>query len=233
MEIIYCSSCIECQTLNDDTYYFKFHKQAIDFLDYACRFYEEKNLYRGGNNMEVIINFGGFYETLHGTALDNIIENPFQDDNGEIPADFYEAAVIDYEAAKKDYCKAFIDFINETLKIKLKFKELISPKEYNFSTDRIAAEITETDYKKVVKFVKKEYADDLEAEILDATTAKSGYIPFYTAEELKADKSLFCQMCFDVLLRWDLDANEWNDYFDVNYLYELGFRNGYVKYENF
>ena len=85
----------------------------------------------------------------------------------------------------------------------------------------------------MVKFVKKEYTEDLEAEILDATTAKSGYIPFYTAGQIKADKSLFCQICFDVLFRWDLDANEWNDYFDVNYLYELGFRNGYVKYENF
>ena len=124
MEIIYCSSCIECQTLNDGTYYCKFHKQAIDFLDYACRFYEEKNIYRGGNNMEVIVNFGGFYETQHGAALDNIIENPYQDNDGEIPADFYEAAVIDYPAAKKDYCQAFIDFINETLKIKLEFKGL-------------------------------------------------------------------------------------------------------------
>ena len=183
--------------------------------------------------MEVVINFGGFYETQHGAALDNIIENPFQDDDGEIPTDFYEAAVIDYEAVKKDYCKAFIDFINETLKIKLKFKELISPKEYNLATDRIAAEITESDYKKVVKFVEKEYSEDLEAEILDATTAKSGYIPFYTAEELKADKSLFCQICFDVLLKHDIDKAAWNDYFDVNYLYELGSRNEYVKYENF
>ena len=181
--------------------------------------------------MEVIINFGGFYGTEHGAALDNIIENPYQDDNGEIPADFYEAAVIDYPAVKKDYCKAFIDFINETLKIKLKFKELISPKEYNFATDRIAAEITESDYKKVVKFVEKEYADDLEAEILDATTAKSGYIPFYTAKEIKADKSLFCQICFDVLLNNDINEAVWLDYYDINYLYELGFHNEYVKYE--
>ena len=52
--------------------------------------------------MEVIINFGGFYETQHGAALDNIIENPYQDDDGGIRTDFYEAAVIDYEAAKKD-----------------------------------------------------------------------------------------------------------------------------------
>lgn len=233
MEIIYCSSCVECQALNDGTHYCRFHKQVIHFLDYACRFYEEKNFYGGGNNMEVIINFGGFYGTEHGAALDNIIENPFQDDDGEIPSDFYEAAVIDYPAVKKDYCEAFIDFINETLEIKLKFKELISPKEYNFSTDRIAAEITETDYEKVVKFVKKYYADDLEAEILDAATPKSGYIPFYTVDQIKADNSLFCQICFDVLLKQDIDGAAWSYYFDVNYLYELGFRNGYVKYENF
>ena len=181
--------------------------------------------------MEVIINFGGFYDTNHSAALDNIIENPYQDDNGEIPADFYEAAVIDYPAVKKDYCKALIEFIDETLKIKLKFKELISPREYNFSTDRIAAEITETDYEKVVKFVKKEYADDLEAEILDAATPKSGYIPFYTDDQIKADKSLFCQICFDVLLKYDINGAAWNDYFDENCLYELGFRNEYVKYE--
>ena len=85
----------------------------------------------------------------------------------------------------------------------------------------------------MVKFVKKEYADDLEAEILDVATPKSGYIPFYTVDQIKADKSLFYQICFDVLLRWDLDAKEWRDYFDVNYLYELGCRNAYVKYENF
>ena len=183
--------------------------------------------------MEVIINFGGFYGTQHGAALDNIIENPYQDDDGEIPADFYEAAVIDYPAAKKDYCKAFIDFINETLKIKLEFKGLINPKEYNFATDRIAVEITEADYKKVVKFVKKEYADDLEAEILDAATPKRWYIPFYTVDQIRADKSLYCQICFDVLFKYDIDGAAWNDYFDENYLYELGFRNEYVNYENF
>ena len=68
---------------------------------------------------------------------------------------------------------------------------------------------------------------------MDATTAKSGYIPFYTVKQIKADKSLLCQMCFDVLFKYDIDGAAWNDYFDVNYLYELGFRNEYVKYENF
>ena len=181
--------------------------------------------------MEVILNFGGFYETEHGGLIDTIIEDSsLTDCNGNLAPDFYEKSEIDYTTAKKDYCKHFCNFVGEMLDIKLKFNELVSPKEYNFMTDRIFATITKKDVAKVIKYTKENYTEELEAVILEAATEKSGYIPFYTAKELRADKELLLQCCLDVLFEQELTENEWRCYFDNHYLYELGCRNKYVEY---
>ena len=150
-------------------------------------------------NKVINIPFCGFYCSWYDSELDSIIEREVDyrcDTSNEycvhIPeneysdilyrfADFREAHI---EIARK-YVDRFNDFLCEELNIdqgfSLEFEKLESPREYNFSTDRIFAFIPE---EKVNELFDNVNQGDLAAAIKDHFTPRSGFIPFYSDDVL-------------------------------------------------
>lgn len=135
--------------------------------------------------LEIEIPFPGFYNS----ALDMMIEYEIltmfdfegTGDTDLVPEDFHmkycghNGAV----AVAKLYAEAFNDYLDTEfdIKIDLPFKEMTSPKEYNYSTDRLFCEISEQDIKKLVKLVSNKRLQEV---ITARFTSCSGFVSSYS-----------------------------------------------------
>lgn len=129
------------------------------------------------------IPFTGFYETSHSAALDDCVEQFFQYDdhgNSNIPDDMhfstnYHSWFIAYAT---NYADAFNEFFKDEIGIDLglEFESLESPKEYNFTTDRIfchiGAEALQRLYDKVT-------TESLSKRVEARFTSRDGFASFY------------------------------------------------------
>jgi hypothetical protein len=149
--------------------------------------------------MEVKIPFSGFYESDHDKILDDAFEGIFQNDQGDIHEyaqgqdegerdNRLTTAYFDVDWGKvraeyvKAYTEAFTRQLNDDLKhkglqITLTYKAMESPREYNFTTDRIFAEISLADVKKLYRLVDKAKFSKY---LKDHFTSYDGFISFYS-----------------------------------------------------
>lgn len=168
----------------------------------------------------IILNFGGFYYSHHSELIEEMI-NTYYSDEDDIPD-------LDYRAIHADYSRYLVEFINEEIEINLRYTGLISPKYYNYTTDKIAVNVTKKDIKAIKKYISSEYSeDDIKAYIIDVTTEKSGYIPYYTYDEIMADDYLLIQCYFDLYFADNDFLNSWLQYYDMNKVYEMLYKKDY------
>jgi hypothetical protein len=165
-----------------------------------------KNIY------ETSINFGGFYETLHSEAVDNAVatELNYFDENNEID---YEALsdFSDWKTAQKEYGKEWIKKFNETFGTTITFINIDSPREYNFETDSIMANVSDNDIKILISYINEcDIKDNLFEAIDKATTSRDGYMAFYTKREffLKENRCLLIEKIIDTVLDYEFDGND-------------------------
>jgi hypothetical protein len=141
------------------------------------------------------IPFLGFYETVHDNAIDRAIESLFEDDNGDCNSDlinhFYSSNCIDSEKVRTEYAKDYVQAFAIATKLQLTFDELISPREYNFQSDRIFVDITPESISKLFASVDK---DVLSQYIKEEYTSRSGFISYYSPD----------------LNEWPADVTEWD-----------------------
>jgi hypothetical protein len=160
--------------------------------------------------MKTTIKFGGFYASIHQAIIDNYLESFFDDDE-----DYYQ--LMDYKAIHQDYIEQFIplleDHIKETYNIDIKLSNLSlwSPKEYNFETDEIIADI-DRPYTLIDTF--RTHKDFLEY-LKEATKSYDGFISFYTYESAWNNKN-------DILPIYIFSyvIDKWQES-DENYFYTL------------
>lgn len=107
---------------------------------------------------EILINFGGFYNSIHEAQIESQFE-ACED-------------CIDVEAQDRDYTKTQINYSKEYLKkmeqflfdnkieTKFNFVRIESPRQYNFETDKIVVNILKKHQKSIVNFVNNKF--DLE-----------------------------------------------------------------------
>ena len=156
------------------------------------------------NKTKFLIDFGGFYHSIHSDEIDNRIQY------FEINED-----KVNYKETCNSYCIEFIDSVNDMLELELKFIQIDSPKFYNFTTDKIEAEINENDFNKL----KDTYLNS--NEFIDYVNENSksydGFISFYNGfnEVIKEDEILL-QYMFNYILKEYADEIE-------NYVFELDF----------
>ena len=133
----------------------------------------------------VTINFGGFYNTWHEDCIERAVAMMLDCDDhntGEIDSDkLHDTATAEnWQQAHKQYCIEYINKLNEKLDTEIIFKSLDSPREYNFKTDVILADIAHKDSLKLFEYIKE---NDLKSEVIElieqATTSRDGYSPFY------------------------------------------------------
>lgn len=111
--------------------------------------------------IEIELPFAGFYESLHDHNLEDAIEQHFTydyelDQERELPNEYDEArwnADIDWDKIQKDYAKAYVEAFGEEFGLDLEFADMTSPKYYNFSTDRVFANIPIDQLNKIRKEV--------------------------------------------------------------------------------
>lgn len=147
-------------------------------------------LFMNQTKVQAIIPFAGFYESWHSEAIDNAINRVFEDISGEPNTTLVDKAFNCtnykqiFEAYAKEFTKAFKHELNAKLEynkpIRCKFIELVSPREYNFSTNKIIAEFD-------LEFMQwlldaKVYRDRFERLCRDELTSRSGFISFYNPD---------------------------------------------------
>lgn len=97
------------------------------------------------NNRQTTIPFSGFYYSLHDSELDRALEFMFTNDRGDPYPGLVERAfdLVNWRAVHFEYAKRFAENFATTFELEtLKFSDLVSPKFYNFETDRIFCEIS-------------------------------------------------------------------------------------------
>ena len=167
------------------------------------------------NKTKFLINFGGFYHSIHSDIIDYKLEPCLQWGDEETENQESYDFNINWKATYNDYSKNYIEELNEILQLNLKFIKINSPKFYNFETDKIEAEINENDFNKLkdTYLNSREFIDYVN----EASKSRDGFTSFYNGfnEVIKEDE-IFLQYMFDYILK------EYSDDIE-NYIHEMDF----------
>jgi hypothetical protein len=146
--------------------------------------------------METIINFGGFYHSIHSALIEDVVKNLICTDyEDKFDQKMYDQ--FNWEKAHEKYCIEYLDkfedWLTDELELKdtpkIEFKELISPRYYNYTTDKIEASISEENSKEIKNaLLLSEYAAEFAQYVAERTTSAPGYISFYTYKEVMQNK---------------------------------------------
>ena len=149
------------------------------------------------------LNFGGFYHSEHSEAIENNIESYG-----------YDWEEVDYKKTHINYCKEYLNRLNSELEINLKFIQLDSPREYNFTTDKIVSSISNKDFKTLLDaYDTKELFNYIE----EHSKSRDGFHSFYSGyAAVKKEKDIFLQYLFDYILQY-----ESFDFYDLEFEIEL------------
>ena len=145
------------------------------------------------NKLESTIPFDGFYESSISADIDHQIGQQIEwdcdiydlnEDEQQVLEDSYLSINRSYfyNQIAEDYTNFYIDALNERLKgfeLKATYKCFTSPREYNFTTDRIFIEIEENHAIDFIKYIIKNYKKELEKKIQDRFTSRSGFWSHY------------------------------------------------------
>lgn len=127
--------------------------------------------------METTVPFSGFYGTIHHHAIMDRYEvgDDVDVDEGE-GKKRYDEYLKNYKEEEINYCREYTKNFSELIGIPLTFKEMTSPREYNFMTDRIFAEISADDVEKMKKAVDPAI---IRALVKKKFTSLDGFCSFY------------------------------------------------------
>ncbi len=142
------------------------------------------------------IPFDGFYESCSGERVEEALglsdsdyeyykdENPKKDDESDndyarrIDDHFQELRdKADYGSMQNEYCAEYVKKFAEDNNIKLEFETLQSPREYNFTTDRIFCYISVEEVARLLSIVDRE---KLAALIKEKFTSRDGFMSHYS-----------------------------------------------------
>jgi hypothetical protein len=139
------------------------------------------------NPMITTIPFAGFYNTMHDAQIDDALEQMISDSSGchSISDRIAEEIWMHVQTPMTQYTRKFVDSFNlqlnaETdLNIRLEWESVSSPREYNFSTDRIFATISFSDFQAMFNRVDKAILSEV---CRKSFTSCSGFISHYSPD---------------------------------------------------
>ena len=139
--------------------------------------------------MIIQIPFSGFYESWYSDELNSVEEREveyFCEENDDIDKDWLANEMWRFQDIRKAevaICPAYVDAFNDhmfetfDLQLGLTFSDMSSPKEYNFTTDRIFAHISE---EKALELYQSVGMQLLAKTIKERFTSCDGFISFYS-----------------------------------------------------
>lgn len=175
-------------------------------------------------NTIAFIPFDGFYQSRHDAALDHMLEIEAEEGNFDFDDDYQN---IDFATAHQNYAKEYAELVINELEIDAKFESLDSPQFYNYSSDRVFIELTESQTKDLINKVLNDQENrEFFSELLkDRFTSCDGFISSYSNNiidwiaKLQNNKELdhnelgiILQVAF-----YDVDFNELQDDFVEDY----------------
>jgi hypothetical protein len=140
------------------------------------------------------IPFMGFYDTLHDSQYEDAINIMFSDHDTGYNFDPHGLDPWNYSDSSyfmEEYSKAYVEEFASEFNLKLTFDDLSSPREYNFTTDRIFAEIADSDIKRVLDGFNR---DNFAKFVRSKFTSYDGFISYYNPD----------------LNEWGSDLDEWD-----------------------
>ena len=165
----------------------------------------------------VVLNFGGFYGSIHSDLIDTELENILETEDLE-----YDqiCGYIDFKAIHLEYSKRLVLDFNDNFDLNLKFEQLIQPREYNFTTDIIIVDMAFQDYNYLFLDTNQ---DKLNHKITKATTNRDGYSAFYNYSEMLDEPQFIAEFLLDIIMEGaDYDLADWF-YADNLWFYDLIF----------
>jgi hypothetical protein len=120
--------------------------------------------------------FPGFYNSELNFIIDQEIEQHLE--YNELSYDDITDN-LDYPQAKKEIAEAWLNRFNIETGFKLEFVAIDSPREYNFTTDRLVAKITLEDLQRARKIAEDNEAD-FEQYLRDTFTSYDGFYSSYS-----------------------------------------------------
>lgn len=117
--------------------------------------------------------FPGFYESTLDSLIDQEIEMEMQD-SGRTWEECGKVA--NYQAAHIAIAKGWMQAFARETGLDMEFSELQSPREYNFTTDRVFVRLTQKALDKLKPFADTQ---EFEAVLEDMFTSRSGFSSFY------------------------------------------------------
>jgi hypothetical protein len=118
------------------------------------------------DTLEIKLPFQGFYESIHDMNIDDVIERE------ELSHDS-----INTKAVRVDYSKLYAETLSGELSIPFTFKELVSPRFYNYGTDCIYVDIEKSVLYKLFNEIDM---DTLSQLVVDRFTSRDGFHSFYS-----------------------------------------------------
>jgi hypothetical protein len=151
---------------------------------------------------EINIPFGGFYESMWSSILDDALEQAAEYDCNErqreegVPSDLhlderaYQDAIFEacnYRAGELEIAKDYVECFNRKIKeetgidLGLKFKTMESPREYNFTTDRLFSDISLKARRRMLAYSRNLDNHATLARMIEKRhTSRSGFSSFYS-----------------------------------------------------
>ena len=135
--------------------------------------------------MIIQIPFSGFYESIHSSAIDDAINYTFTDyasgieNNDRLSERLYDS--LNWRDMLTEYAKEYADTFAYRFGIELEFESLSSPREYNFTTDRIFCRINEAEVLRLYASTDKNKLDQVAREMF---TSRDGFNSFYDPDPL-------------------------------------------------
>lgn len=130
--------------------------------------------------MLTVIPFSGFYHSIHDEEVDSALESMFQDSSGNANDALTMRAFdcVDWQLAQTAYAKHYAGGFADEFEIEgLTFESLNSPREYNFTTDRIFVNIPRQAWARIIRKTSRDYLEKTAREMF---TSRSGFISFYS-----------------------------------------------------
>ena len=173
------------------------------------------------NKIEIQLPFSGFYQSMHDYYIDNFIEHEveylesklnYTSEQIDIIKDrFY---MMDYSPIRKAICEHYINAFNAVfydeynIYLDLEYSKLISPRFYNFETDRLFAFIDESVFNDIVTLVNKK---DFKELLSEKFCKRDGFTPFQSTLEAieNNDTILFSAEVLEMLLSEDQVINDY------------------------
>lgn len=173
------------------------------------------------NKIDIQLPFSGFYYSIHDSYIDNHIEYEldyleselgYTDDQLDVIKErFYD---MDYALIRKAICEHYINTYNAVfydeynIHLDLEYSCLVSPRFYNYDTDKLYVLIDESIYSEVTALINSE---DFKAMLKDKFKPQSGFTPFQSTLDAieNNDTVLFSAELLEQLLPEETVINDY------------------------